>query len=135
ALKISYTVRVNNTGREVEMRIFNLRDINFRTGRMNFIFMASPGVVDQAPHTFLATVRTTPPREEAMFSAVSRAFPNLTIVRVRDSLSQLGEKLQALANGIQIASLVPSLAGPPVSAGAIANGPRPRVSDAGAGKQ
>ena len=41
-----------------------------------------------------------------MFSAVSRAFPNVTIVRVRDLLTQLADMLQALANGIEIASMV-----------------------------
>jgi putative ABC transport system permease protein len=92
--------------------------------------MASPGVIDKAPHTFLSTARTAPNREEAMFSSVSRAFPNVTIVRVRDSISQLGEMLQALANGIKIASLVTILAGALVLAGAIANGHRARIYDA-----
>jgi putative ABC transport system permease protein len=129
-LKIGDTITVNITGRDIDMRIFNLRDINFRSGGMNFIFMASPGIVDKAPHTFLSTVRTAPDGEEAMFSAVSRDFPNVTIVRVRDSLSQLGEMLQALANGIEIASLVTILAGALVLAGAIANGHRARIYDA-----
>jgi putative ABC transport system permease protein len=129
-LKIGDSITVNIIGRDIEMRIFNLRDINFRTGGMNFVLMASPGVVDQAPHTFLSTVRTAPNREEAMFSAVSRAFPNVTIVRVRDSLTQLADMLQALANGIEIASMVTILAGALVLAGAIANGHRARLDDA-----
>jgi putative ABC transport system permease protein len=129
-LKIGDTITVNIIGRDIDMRIFNLRDINFRTGGMNFVLMASPGVVDQAPHTFLSTVRTALNREEAMFSAVSRAFPNVTIVRVRDSLTQLAEMLQALANGIEIASMVTILAGALVLAGAIANGHRARLYDA-----
>jgi putative ABC transport system permease protein len=61
---------------------------------------------------------------------VSRAFPNVTIVRVRDSLTQLAEMLQALANGIEIASMVTILAGALVLAGAIANGHRARLYDA-----
>jgi putative ABC transport system permease protein len=130
ALKIGDTITVNIIGRDIDMRIFNLRDINFRSGGMNFVFMASPGVVDRAPHTFLATARTAPNREEAMFASVSRAFPNVTIVRVRDSLAKLGEMLQALANGIEIASLVTILAGALVLAGAIANGHRARLYDA-----
>ena len=129
-LKIGDTITVNIIGRDIEMKIFNLRDINFRSGGMNFVLMASPGVVDRAPHTYLATVRTAPNREEAMFSAVSRDFPNVTIVSVRDSLTQLGEMLEALANGIEIASLVTILAGALVLAGAIANGHRARLYDA-----
>jgi hypothetical protein len=129
-LKIGDTITVNIVGRDIDLKIFNLRDIDFRTGGMKFIFMVSPGVVDQAPHTFLSTVRAAPAQEEAMFSAVSKAFPNITVVRVRDALSQVGELLEALARGIEIASLVTVLAGVLVLAGAIAAGHRARLYDA-----
>src|SRR5258706_15199724 len=129
-LRIGDTITVNIVGRDIDLRIFNLRDIDFRTGGMNFIFMVSPGTVDQAPHTFLSTVRTAPAQEEALFVAVSKAFPNVTVVRVKDALAQVGELLAALARGIAIASLITILAGVLVLAGAIAAGPRARPYDA-----
>jgi putative ABC transport system permease protein len=129
-LKIGDTITVNVVGRDIDLRIFNLRDIDFRTGGINFILTVSPGVVDQAPHSFLATVRTAPAQEEAMFSAISKAFPNVTIVRVKDALAQVGEMLAALARGIEVASLVTILAGVLVLAGAIAAGHRARLYDA-----
>jgi putative ABC transport system permease protein len=52
------------------------------------------------------------------------------VVRVRDALSQVGELLEALARGIEIASLVTVLAGVLVLAGAIAAGHRARLYDA-----
>ena len=127
-LKIGDTITVNIIGRDLDLRIFNLRDIDFRTGGMNFVLMASPGVVDQAPHTFLSTVRAAPAQEEAMFAAVSKDFPNVTVVRVKEALAQVGELLAALARGIAIASLVTILAGVLVLAGAIAAGHRARGS-------
>ena len=129
-LKIGDTITVNVVGRDVDLRIFNLRDVDFRTGGMNFIFMVSPGVIDHAPHTFLSTVRAAPGEEEKMFSAVSKEFPNVTIVRVKDALAQVGEMLAALARGIEVASLVTILAGILVLAGAIAAGHRARLYDA-----
>jgi putative ABC transport system permease protein len=129
-LKIGDTITVNIIGRDLDLRIFNLRDIDFRTGGMNFVLMASPGVVDQAPHTFLSTVRAAPAQEEAMFAAVSKDFPNVTVVRVKEALAQVGELLAALARGIAIASLVTILAGVLVLAGAIAAGHRARLYDA-----
>ena len=129
-LKIGDMITINVVGRDIDLRIFNLRDINFRTGGMNFIFTVSPGVIDQAPHVFLSTVRTAPAQEEAMFAAVSKAFPNVTIVRVRDALAQVGEMLAALARGIEVASLITILAGALVLTGAIAAGHRARLYDA-----
>jgi putative ABC transport system permease protein len=129
-LKIGDTITVNIIGRDLDLRIFNLRDIDFRTGGMNFVLMASPGVVDQAPHTFLSTVRASSAQEEAMFQAVSKDFPNVTVVRVKEALAQVGELLAALARGIAIASLVTIFAGVLVLAGAIAAGHRARLYDA-----
>ena len=65
-----------------------------------------------------------------MFAAVSKAFPNVTVVRVKEALAQVGELLAALARGIAIASLVTILAGVLVLAGAIAAGHRARLYDA-----
>jgi putative ABC transport system permease protein len=129
-LKLGDTITVNLVGRDVELRIFNLRDIDFRTGGINFVLTCSPGEVDKAPHTFLATVRAAPEQEEAIFAAVSKAFPNVTVVRVKEALAQVGELLAALARGIEIASLVTILAGVLVLAGAIAAGHRARLYDA-----
>jgi len=129
-LKIGDTITLNILGRDIEAKIFNLRDIDFRTGGVNFINIMSPGTIDQAPHSFLATVRADPSEEETMFAAVSRAFPNVTIVRVKEALVQAGELLAMLARGISVASLVTILAGVLVLAGAIAAGHRARLYDA-----
>jgi putative ABC transport system permease protein len=129
-LKIGDTITINLIGRDIDLTIFNLRDIDFRTGGINFVLTVSPGIVSQAPHTFLATLRTAPAEENAAFAAVSRAFPNVTVVRVKEALAQVGELLAALARGIEIASLVTILAGVLVLAGAIAAGHRARIYDA-----
>jgi len=129
-LKIGDTLTLNILGRDIEARIFNLRDVDFRTGGINFLTILSPGLIDQAPHSFLATVRADADEEEAMFAAVSRAFPNVTVVRVKETLAQVGEMLGALARGVSVASLVTILAGVLVLAGAIAAGHRARLYDA-----
>ncbi|HEY4264791.1 MAG TPA: FtsX-like permease family protein, partial [Micropepsaceae bacterium] len=129
-LKIGDTITINLIGRDIDLTIFNLRDIDFRTGGINFVLTVSPGIVSQAPHTFLATLRTAPAQEDATFAAVSKAFPNVTVVRVKEALAQVGELLAALARGIEIASLVTILAGVLVLAGAIAAGHRARLYDA-----
>src|SRR5262249_28001386 len=76
-LKVGDTMTLNVLGREIEGRIANLRDVNFRSGRQNFILILSPGLIDKAPHTFLATVRVDPLEEEALYRAITDRFPNV----------------------------------------------------------
>jgi putative ABC transport system permease protein len=129
-LTLGDTITINVLGRDIEARIYNLRDIDFRAGGINFILMLSPGEIDKAPHTYLASVRVAPAQEEALFAGVASAFPNVTTIRVKEALAQLGEMLAALARGVELASLVTILAGVLVLAGAIAAGHRARLYDA-----
>ena len=129
-LKIGDTMTLNVLGREIQGRIANLRDVNFRNGRQNFILILSPGLIDKAPHTFLATVRVAPFEEEALYRAVTDRFPNVSTVRVKDAIAQVSTLLQELALGVRAASLVTIIAGLLVLAGAIAAGSRARLYDA-----
>jgi len=129
-LKVGDTMTLNVLGREIEGRIANLRDVNFRSGRQNFILILSPGLIDKAPHTFLATVRVDPAEEEALYRAVTDRFPNVSAVRVKDAIAEVNTLLQELAFGVRAASLVTIIAGLLVLAGAIAAGARARLYDA-----
>ncbi len=129
-LKLGDTITINVVGRDIDLIIYNLRDIDYRAAGANFILLLSPGVIDKAPHTFISNVRAGPGDEEAMFAAVSRAFPNVSVVRVKEALAQVGEMLAVLARGVEVASLVTILAGILVLAGAVAAGHRARLYDA-----
>jgi putative ABC transport system permease protein len=129
-LKLGDTITLNVLGREIEGRIANLRDVNFATGRQNFILILSPGIIDKAPHSYLATVRVPPRDEDAMYRAVTDRFHSVSAIRVRNAIAQVNGLLQALSLGVRAASLVTILAGLMVLAGAIAAGQRARLYDA-----
>jgi putative ABC transport system permease protein len=129
-LKMGDTMTLNVLGREIEGRIASLRDVNFRSGRQNFILILSPGLIDKAPHTFLATVRVDPTEEEALYRAITDRFPNVSTVRVKDAIAEVNTLLQELAFGVRAASMVTIIAGLLVLAGAIAAGARARLYDA-----
>ncbi len=129
-LKLGDTITLNVLGREIVGRIVNLRHVNFRNGRQNFILILSPGLIDKAPHSFLASVRVDPDHEEALYRAVTDKFPNISTVRVRDAIAQINGLFQALADGVRAASLLTILAGLMVLAGAVAAGGRARLYDA-----
>ncbi|HJR56389.1 MAG TPA: FtsX-like permease family protein [Rhizomicrobium sp.] len=129
-LEIGDTMVLNVLGREIEGKIHNLRKVNFRNGRQNFVLILSPGVIDKAPHAFLATVRVSPEQENGVYRAITDRFPSVSTVRVRDSIAQLEVFIAQISEGISAASLLTILAGLLVLAGAITAGTRTRVYDA-----
>jgi putative ABC transport system permease protein len=128
-LKLGSTVTLNVLGRELTGTITSFRHIDFSNGRQNFVMVLSPGIIDHAPHAFLATVRAGPHDEEAMYRAVTDKFPNVSTVRVKDAIATVNGLLQELSDGVRAASLVTILAGLFVLAGAIAAGQRARLYD------
>jgi putative ABC transport system permease protein len=129
-MKLGDRMSLNVLGRQIDGRITSLRKVDFRNGGQNFILVLSPGLIDKAPHSFLATIRVAPKDENAMYMAVTEKFPNVSTVRVKDAIAQVNTLLQQLAQGIRAASLVTILAGLLVLAGTIAAGARTRLYDA-----
>ena len=129
-LKLGDSITLNVLGRQITGTIANFRKVDFTTGGQNFVLVLSPGLIDKAPHSFLATVRVNGPDENAMYNAVTDAYPNISTVRVKDAIAQVDTLLQQLAEGIGAASLVTILAGLLVLAGTIAAGARTRLYDA-----
>jgi putative ABC transport system permease protein len=128
-LKLGDTITLNVLGREITGRIANFRDVDFSNGRQNFVLILSPGIIDKAPHSFLATVRVPDRDEEAMYRAITDRFQNVSTVRVKDAIAQVSGLVQEMAAGIRAASLVTILAGLLVLAGAVAAGQRARIYD------
>ena len=129
-LKLGDSLTLNVLGREIVGRVASFRKVDFTTGGQNFVLVLSPGVIDKAPHSFLATVRVSDGQENAMYQAVTDRFPNISTVRVKDAIAQVDTLLQQLGQGIRAASLVTILAGLLVLAGTIAAGARARLYDA-----
>lgn len=128
-LKLGDRMTLNVLGREIEGRIANFRDVDFSNGRQNFVLILSPGLIDKAPHSFLATVVVSPRDEGPIYRAVTDRFPNISTVRVKDAIAQVNGLLRQLGDGVRAASLVTILAGLLVLAGAIAAGQRARIYD------
>ncbi|MBS0518568.1 MAG: ABC transporter permease [Proteobacteria bacterium] len=127
---IGDTITVNVLGREIEARIASLRHIEWQTLAINFVMVFSPGILDRAPHTFLATVKATPQAEEAIFKAVTDRFPNVTVISVRDAIGTASEVLGNIGLATRLIGLLSILAGLLVLAGAMLATQRRRVHEA-----
>ena len=127
---IGDSITVNVLGRDIPLRIANLRDIEWRGLGLNFVLVASPGLLEAAPHTHIATVRSDTAREGAVLRAISEAFPNVSGIRVRDALEQVAGLLARIGTAMSATASLTLAAGALVLAGAVAAGQRRRVRDA-----
>ena len=124
------TITVSVLGRDIPLRIASLRDIAWRGLGLNFVLVASPGMLEAAPHTHIATVRAAPAQEGAVLRMISEAFPNVSGVRVRDAIEQIAALLARIGTALTATASMTLSAGALVLAGAVAAGQRRRVRDA-----
>ena len=124
------TLTVDILGREVTAKIANLRSVNWRSMRMDFVMIFSPGVIENAPQTVVATVRAAQGAERAIERAVTSRFANITAIRIREVLQTVSEMLSRLSAVVRVTTAITIVAGALVLAGAIAAGHRRRVYDA-----
>ncbi len=129
-LKIGDTITVNVLGRDVTATIANLRQIDWTSLNINFAMVFSPGTLDGAPQSFIATARASPGREAALERAVTDAFPNVSAIGVKDAIATLTSIVTSIAAAVRITAAVTLASGALVLAGAIAAGHRRRVYEA-----
>jgi putative ABC transport system permease protein len=129
-LEIGDTITVNVLGRDLTATIANLRDIDWSSLNINFAMVFSPGPLDNAPQSFIATARTGAAQETALERAVTDAFPNVSAIGVKDALATLSNIVAAIATAVRITAAATLAAGALVLAGAIAANHRRRVYEA-----
>ena len=123
------TLTINVLGRPITARIANLREIVWGTMQINFVIVFSPGVIEKAPQTHIATLRLAAGAEGAVEAAVARQFANITAIRVRDILEKLTELTERIADAVRLTASITVLAGALVLGGAIAGGQQRRQYD------
>ena len=121
---------VNILGRDVEVTIANLRRIEWSNLTINFVMVFSPGLLEAAPQTHIATVKTAPEAETPLEQAVTERFANITAIRVRDAVETFSGVIESVAIAVRAVAAVALLAGIMVLAGAIAAGQQRRIYDA-----
>jgi len=127
---IGDVIRVNVLGRDIDLKIANLRDIAWQSLSINFFMVASPGLLSHAPHTHIATVRIADAGQGGLLRAVTDALPNVTGIRVEDVLSAIAALLNQVAAALTVTGALTLLAGTFVLVGAIAAGQRRRTREA-----
>ena len=88
-------------GREIRARIASLRKINWVSLGLNHVIVLAPGALDGAPVTYLATAYAADETESALFRTVTRRFPNVVPVYIKDVLRDVGEILRKIGLAVR----------------------------------
>ena len=133
-IKIGDTITVNVLGRNVTARIANLRKLDWESLSINFVMVFSPNTLSSAPHTDIATLRLPPgagrDSERAVLSAVTKAYPGVTSISVRDAIESINALVADLALAVRVAASLALIVSMLVLGGALAAGHRQRRQDA-----
>lgn len=93
---------VDIQGIEMEGEIVNLRQVRWISFQPNFFMLTQPGVLDDAPKTFLASVSRVPSTSKnEVVNQLTAAFPNISVIDVNGMVSQLLQIAGQLTNAFR----------------------------------
>jgi len=128
-LKVGDTITVSVLGVDLPATIASFREINWDSLGFNFALVYSPGLIESAPHSYMATVVVSPDEVPAVSRAVVRAFSSASVIRVGDVIANAGALLGQMSTAVRAAASVAIAAGIAVLVGAIAAARRARIYD------
>ena len=128
---IGDVIRVNVLGRDIDLRIANLRDIAWQSLSLNFVMVAQPRPAAAARRTPTSRpCASAGPDQGGLLRAVTDALPNVTGIRVDDVLAAVAALLDQIAAALAATGSLTLVAGVLVLVGAVAAGQRRRTREA-----
>ena len=129
-LSIGDKITVNVLGRDIVGKITNFRDVNFASMQINFLMMFNPSALETAPHSHIATIYSDDSSEAALLRKISKGYPNITAIPMRDTLTQVSETLSTIASITRLSSIITIIIGFVVLVGVSAATERKRSYEA-----
>lgn len=124
------TLTVNILGREVTAEISSLREVDWSTLDLNFALLFAPGALENAPQTNIASIHVPPAAEETVYRAITRQFPNVSVINTREVLGNVARTLERIGAAFRGMAGIALLTGFLVLAGAISADQHRRIHDA-----
>ncbi len=116
---VGSTLTFDIQGVPVTARVTSLRRVDWQSLTSNFFVIFSPGSLDGAPATYLATARARPEDEGRVQSRLTAAFPNVTAIPVREVLERVSAVVDQIARAIRLVAVFSIATGLIVMAGAL----------------
>lgn len=112
-------LRFDVQGVPIELEVTSLRTVDWSTFGINFYLVAEPGVLEEAPQFRLAAARLASDRLQKTQDELVAAFPNVTMIRIREVLDRVADILGKLGTGVRLLGLLTVLTGLAILAGAV----------------
>jgi putative ABC transport system permease protein len=119
-VRVGGTLTFDVQGVPLEAQVTSLRKIDWQSLSANFFMILSPGALDGAPATYMATARVHAAVETELQDKVVAAFPNVTAIPLRGVLERVAEVLDQIAFAVRFMAAFTIAAGLVVMAGALA---------------
>ncbi len=129
-LKLGDRMTVNILGRDLTATITSFREVDFSNAGMGFVMTLNPSALAGAPHTHIATVYAPPEAEAQILRDVTKTWPNITAIGIRETVGRVTEALSAIATATAWAAAGTLVTGFVVLIGAAAAGERARIYEA-----
>lgn len=112
-LELGDTITLDILGERLTATIASARRMDYTTFQLNFALMLSPGVIDDFPQTFLATVRLDADGKSkaATIRRIADAYPNVTTIHTTEAVERVKEILGHIATALTLTVLVSLFAG------------------------
>ena len=129
-LKLGDVMRFDVAGQIVEARVTSLRKLEWGSMRANFFVIINPRAMAAMPQTYMTAFRL-PPADSALTNALTREFPNLTVIDVSGIIGQLQEVLDQVVTAVEFLFLFTLASGVLVLYAALMGSQDERTREAG----
>ena len=129
-LKLGDTMRFDIAGQIVEAKVTSLRKLEWGSMRANFFVIINPEAMEATPQT-LMTAFHLPPGSLSLTNALTREFPNLTVIDVSSIINQLQEVLGKVVTAVEFLFLFTLVSGVLVLYAALMGSQDERTREAG----
>ncbi|NRR30107.1 FtsX-like permease family protein [Oxalobacteraceae bacterium] len=99
-LKLGDSLRFDIAGQLVEARITSLRKLEWGSMRVNFFVIINPRAMAETPQTWITAFHLPSGQGEAM-NALTRSYPNLTVIDVGGLLRQIQAVLDQVVTAVE----------------------------------
>lgn len=122
-------ITVNVLGRSIEVTVRSVREVDWGGFGINYVLMFDPYVLSGAPFTYVGTIKSIDEREADNYRTITRTYPNVTTVRLKEVLENVQVLLEQIKGAIDVMASITIFAGILVLSGAIAAGHKGRIYD------
>ena len=106
-VELGDTMTFRIEGVDIQAKVVNLRKVKWTSFEPNFFVYFQPGVIDEAPKSFIASIYNVDPKFLERFQrAFTAAFANIPVINVGELIRQMTTFLTEIARLIWLVTLI-----------------------------